>query len=105
MWNDEEAKDIRYVNFDPGIHIRRAVNLMVDELTELAPYDSFIRVSFRQLSSMIRGEVEIVSHVGSFLSEVTDDGILKVVNNITQNLKEQLNDWKSRRSKTFLRAL
>lgn len=107
MWNEEQTSalsDVRYINFDPGLHVRRAVNLMIDEVTELAPYDSFIRVSFRQLSNMILGECEIVSHIGSFLSESNGDGMLAVVNNINQNLKEQLNDWKSKRSKTFLRA-
>lgn len=95
-----QSIDDRYLKFQgfyPSDFTRAYVDDKMCAIHEEAPYGSTLKATFSRSDHLFRGVVTIYSSAGKFFAMATGTKLKEVTQKIVEQLRKQLNRWKSQR--------
>ncbi|MBS1970940.1 MAG: hypothetical protein JSU04_11570 [Bdellovibrionales bacterium] len=101
MFKDEVS--IQYQGFHPSEFTRSHVSLVMSELQDEAPYGATLKGIFMRREDQFKATVTIYSSAGKFFATATGRKLKNVTDQILRQIRRQLEQWKSRRSRFYER--
>lgn len=92
-----EEFSIQYRGFTPASSTKQFFQTLIRRIQDDAPDCSFIRASFAHDHGEYKGIININSEAGRFLSFAQTADPKELGTQLYEKLREQLNEWKTRR--------
>ena len=88
---------LKFQGFHPSDFMRSFLNDEMSALHEEAPYGSILHATFRRKDHSFKGMVSIHSSVGKFFAVASGSQLKAVTHKLIDQMRKQLDRWKSRR--------
>lgn len=92
-----EERFVKFQGFHPSEYTRSYLDEMMSELYEEAPYGATLQATFTRHNEEFKGLVRIHSSAGKFFAVASGPRIKDVTHHLVEQIRRQLNKWKSQR--------
>ena len=96
MGNLENIK-IAVLGFEAIAETKESIQNIFKKLIDEVPYDAFIQVTLKKITSGYEGQIDISSIAGDFKSLQTEMTPLSLAEKLAKDLRAQLVTWRSKR--------
>jgi hypothetical protein len=91
------VQEFNFVDFEPSAGVVKRSMEKLHRIFGESPSDSSTRAILRKTRAGFEGSLQVRSAVGSFVANVAGEDPIEVLDNLSQNVRSQLQTWKKKR--------
>lgn len=89
--------ECEYIGLSPDLGLRNFVSTVGENLLDLAPSNSMLKIALRKNNDLISATCRIFSHAGIFEAEAQSERELAAIRKAEEKIRRQLDRWKENR--------